>query len=335
MEQTLHGISNQALNQLPKMDMSSLPKQILKAASEAGQLQFDKVLSNLPGAMSGTSSTTLSIPFPGTTGFFIPTSLSQITQPILDMVPQPLVKLFPDAVSNHPPGSPPHSKSLRNYSNTDAITFSLISNSASDSFLIPKEKPDTVITSDRLLIQSSTVILEGTVRATENERILTCGRAYLDQKPQRILASETPRLFQKESIFEKRTFRETTLDALNILWNSGQRRMSASPSVVVKVEERSWDLATFSEGFIYSDSMEGFPDNKKLNFEGNVRLKAKEYYGQGRRLDYDKEKSDVILSGDAIVEKEEYSEKEKRMVKRILNGQKIIYNTERKTAQSE
>ncbi|MFZ2959952.1 MAG: hypothetical protein WA705_23985 [Candidatus Ozemobacteraceae bacterium] len=211
---------------------------------------------------------------------------------------------------------------------------------ASNSFSIPSTPPDTVITSDSLAMASGAVTLIGNVRAINGDKILTSGKATLWKSPDRLLASLTPRLYQKEmtgdkAIPEKMVTRESTLDALNILWDQTQNRISASPAVSVKMDERSWDLATHSWIIISADSFEGFRDTNKLNFQGNVRIKDKAHFGQGNRLDYDKAANNAVLSGNARVEKEEWSLKERRMIKRILTGERIIYDLASKSAQSE
>ncbi|MBF0409391.1 MAG: hypothetical protein HQM10_18770 [Candidatus Riflebacteria bacterium] len=212
----------------------------------------------------------------------------------------------------------------------------LFSEVATDPFVIPSTPPDTVITAERMLIQSSTVILETNVRAVQGIRVLICGRAFARQNPEWLLASGCPRVYQKEPVEGKKMMRETTLDALNISWDASKKMLSASPSVVFKTEERSWDLGTFTEGIVRSDNLEAFPDEKTLHFLGNVSMKGQEYTGSGEKLDYDKKNSEVILSGkNAMVEKEEFDLKERRMVKKKLTGEKIIYNTETKFVQSE
>ena len=206
---------------------------------------------------------------------------------------------------------------------------------ASDPFVIPSRPADTTITSESLEVATGATILVGNVRAVDGDKLLTCGKAWLWRNPDRLLASQTPRFYQKEAVPAKLLTRETTLDALNIHWNKGNDRLSASPSVTVKIEERSWDLATYTWVTISADSMEGFPDQKLLNFQGNVRLRDKEHAGWGRRLDYDKNKGIVTLSGNAHVEKEEWNPKEKRMVKRTLDGETILYDIASKTTTSE
>ena len=210
-----------------------------------------------------------------------------------------------------------------------------IGSAASDPFSIPTRPADTVITSESLEMASGATILIGSVRAVDGDKVLTCGKAWLWREPDRLLATQAPRLYQKESVAQKMVTRETTLDALNLAWNRGTDRLSASPSVTVKIEERSWDLATYTWVTISADSLEGFPGKHLLNFQGNVRIRDKERYGQGHRLDYDKDKGTATLSGNAHIEREEWSPKEKRMIKRILEGETIRYDVASKTTTSE
>ncbi|MBF0500594.1 MAG: hypothetical protein HQM09_10720 [Candidatus Riflebacteria bacterium] len=206
---------------------------------------------------------------------------------------------------------------------------------ATDSFFIPATSPETTITSDSMTIKKGAVTLIGNVRAISGDKILTSGKATLWRNPDRLLASITPRLYQKESIDAKQSTRESTLDALNILWEQSLDRISASPAVTLKIDEQTWDHATHTWVVISADSLEGFRNSNKLNFQGNVRIRDQERSGQGNRLDYDKASSTAILSGSARVEKDEWSPKEKRVVKRILTGERIVYDLASKTAESE
>lgn len=206
---------------------------------------------------------------------------------------------------------------------------------ASDSFRIPPEKPDTTITAQLMRFQNGLVILEGNVRAVRETDLLTCGRALLKNNPRWMLASITPRLYRKESVLEKKAVREMTLDARNILWKDGTGEINASDSVNTKVEERTWDLATYSWVIISANAMDGHRDSNVLNFHGSVKIKDKDHFGQGDHLRYDKASTTATLTGNAVVEMEKWSEKEKKMVKHILTGEKITYNTTTKEAASE
>lgn len=202
-------------------------------------------------------------------------------------------------------------------------------------FSIPATQPETIITADRLEVSSKTAVLIGNVKVVRQNDLLTAGKVILGQNPSWILATMTPRLFRKETINEKQLTRESTLDARNIRWNRTTNEIDASDSVVLKVEERTWDLGTYTCIIISADSMLGYRDNKTLKFEGNVKINDQKRFGQGRRLDYYKASSTVVLSGDAHVETEEWNEKNKRMEKKIIDGQRIEYRIDTKTIQSE
>lgn len=227
-------------------------------------------------------------------------------------------------------------------------------------FVIPASPPQTIITAEMLTMASGVATLEGRVRAVREaviteppasasgggplpERgsevrqsdLLTAGRARLGQNPDWMLASLTPRLFRKETILGKQLVRESTLDAATIWWNSTTGELDASDSVVVKIEERTWDLGTHSWVIISADAMHGHRDRHTLTFHGNVRLKDKTRFGQGDHLDYFKASSTAVLTGNAHVEGEEWSEKNKRMEKRTIDGQRIEYHLDTKAMQSE
>lgn len=206
---------------------------------------------------------------------------------------------------------------------------------ATDTFHIPDTKPDIVITANTMLVKNGIATLEGDVKATRAGDILTCNRALVSNSPRWLLASLTPRLYRRETVPEMKIVRETNLEARCIFFDSDKGRFNASDSVNVKIEERSWDLATYSWVVVTADEMLGFRDNGRLIFSGNVRIKDKESFGRGHRLDYLKESSTAILTGDAMVETMELNKKTGKMEKRRLEGQKITYNTETKEAVSE
>ena len=87
---------------------------------------------------------------------------------------------------------------------------------ASDTFVIKREKPDAVILADTLTARDGIITLEGRVKATRQNDILTCQQAQLCNKPQWILATIRPSLFRKESIFELKVVREMNITAKNI-----------------------------------------------------------------------------------------------------------------------
>ncbi len=206
---------------------------------------------------------------------------------------------------------------------------------ASNTFYIPETKPDIVITANTMLVKDGIATLEGDVRATREGDILTCNRALVSNSPRWLLASLTPRLYRRETIPEQKLIRESNLEARCIFFDNENARFNASDSVNVKIEERSWDLATYSWVIISADEMLGFRDSGRLIFSGNVRIKDKDSYGRGHRLDYLNESSTAILTGDAMVETQELDKKTGKMEKRRLEGQKITYNTETKEAVSE
>jgi len=206
---------------------------------------------------------------------------------------------------------------------------------ASDTFAIPETPPDMIITANTMTVRDGNAILEGNVKATRANDILTCNRALVSNSPRWLLASMTPRLFRREALPVQKIIRETNLEARNIFYDSDNGRFSASDSVHLRIEERSWDLATYTWAVITSDEMLGFRDSSRMIFSGNVKVRDQENYGYGNRLDYLKERSLAILSGNAVLETKEKNAKTGKMEPRVLKGQKIIYNTETRQAVSE
>lgn len=206
---------------------------------------------------------------------------------------------------------------------------------ASDTFAIPETPPDIIITANTMTVRDGNAILEGNVKATRANDLLTCNRALVNSSPRWLLASMTPRLFRREALPEQKIIRETNLEARNIFYDSDNGRFSASDSVHLRIEERSWDLATYTWAVITSDEMLGFRDSSRMIFSGNVKVRDQENYGYGNRLDYLKERSLAILSGNAVFETREKNAKTGKIEPRVLKGQKIIYNTETRQAVSE
>jgi len=206
---------------------------------------------------------------------------------------------------------------------------------ASDTFAIPETPPDIIITANTMTVRDGNAILEGNVKATRANDILTCNRALVNSSPRWLLASMTPRLFRREALPVQKIIRETNLEARNIFYDSDNGKFSASDSVHLRIEERSWDLATYTWAVITSDEMLGFRDSSRMIFSGNVKVRDQENYGYGNRLDYLKERSIAILSGNAVLETKEKNAKTGKMEPRVLKGQKIIYNTETRQAVSE
>lgn len=206
---------------------------------------------------------------------------------------------------------------------------------ASDSFSIPVTPPDIIITANTMSVRNDQAILEGNVKATRESDILTCNRALVNSSPRWMLASLTPRLYRREAIPGQKVIRETNLEARNIFYDSDSGQFNASDSVHLRIEERTWDLATYTWAVITADEMLGFRDSKRMIFSGNVKVRDQERYGHGNRLDYLKDKSLAILSGNAVLETRQKNEKTGQMEPRILKGQKIVYDTQTRQAYSE
>lgn len=206
---------------------------------------------------------------------------------------------------------------------------------ATATFYIPETPPSIVITANTMLVKNGVATLEGNVKATREGDILTCNRALVSNSPRWLLASLTPRLYRREVLPEQKLIRETNLEARNIYFDSDNGKFNASDSVNVKIEERSWDLATYTWAVITADDMIGYRDSKRMIFSGNVKIRDKDRFGRGHRLDYLKETATAILTGDAMIETNEMNQKTGKFEKRILEGQKITYNTETREAVSE
>ena len=206
---------------------------------------------------------------------------------------------------------------------------------ASDSFSIPVTPPDIIITANTMSVRNDQAILEGNVKATRESDILTCNRALVNSSPRWMLASLTPRLYRREAIPGQKVIRETNLEARNIFYDSDNGQFNASDSVHLRIEERTWDLATYTWAVITADEMLGFRDSKRMIFSGNVKVRDQERYGHGNRHDYLKDKSLAILSGNAVLETRQKNEKTGQMEPRILKGQKIVYDTQTRQAYSE
>ena len=185
---------------------------------------------------------------------------------------------------------------------------------ASDTFAIPETPPDMIITANTMTVRDGNAILEGNVKATRANDILTCNRALVSNSPRWLLASMTPRLFRREALPVQKIIRETNLEARNIFYDSDNGRFSASDSASA-IEERSgiWPPTL---AVITSDEMLGFRDNSRMIFSGNVKVRDQENYGYGNRL-VTKEKSLAILSGNAVLETRE------KMPKR-QNGTRVL-----------
>ncbi len=213
---------------------------------------------------------------------------------------------------------------------------------ASDTFLIKKEKPDAVILADTLFAKDGIITLDGRVKATRLNDILTCGKALLSNKPQWILATIRPSLFRKESVFETRVVREMNITAKNIYLGKDDGLLSASDTVVVTIDETTWDLATHTRVIITSDDLIGKEDSERLIFSGNVKIYEPEGEnpsdGKGDRLDYLRKRSLAVLSssaGNALINTWELNPDTNQKEKRSLKGKRVIYNTLTKEGISE
>lgn len=206
---------------------------------------------------------------------------------------------------------------------------------ATNTFFIPETPPDVVITANTMSVKNDVATLEGNVKATREGDILTCNRALVSNSPQWLIASLTPKLYRREAIAEKKVIRELNLEARSIYWNNETGKFNASDSVNVRIEERSWDLATYSWVIITADEMVGYRDNNRMIFSGNVKIREQNRFGRGNRLDYLQETSTAILSGNAMIQTQEKNKKTGKLEKRTIEGQKITYNTENREAISE
>ena len=213
---------------------------------------------------------------------------------------------------------------------------------ASDTFIIKKEKPDAVILADSLTAKDGIVTLLGRVKATRLNDILTCNKALLSNKPQWMLATLRPNLHRKESIIETRVLREMNISAKNIFIRKDDGFLSASDTVVVSIDETTWDLATHSRVIITADDLIGKEDSERLIFSGNVKIYEPEGEnpsdGMGNRLDYLRKRSLAVLSsasGNAIINTWELNPETNQKERRTLKGKRVIYNTLTKEGISE
>ncbi len=151
-----------------------------------------------------------------------------------------------------------------------------------------------------------------------------------------MLASITPRIYYKERVVERKVVQELNLEAKNIAANEGTGIMTASPSVHLRVEERSWDLASFSWCVITSEAMLAIKDSERIIFTGRVNLiDGDNNKGHGNRLDYARKLGVAVLSGNAEMEYWELNKDTKQKEKRTMKGNVITYNLETKEAIAE
>ncbi len=209
----------------------------------------------------------------------------------------------------------------------------------SDAFKIPEEKADATIFADTMTIKGQLAILEGRVKATRLTDVLTCSKATVSNKPQWIHATIKPNLYRKESIYETKVIREMNLSARNIYVCNDDGSLSASDTVVLTIDETSWDLASHSRVIITSDDLIGRRDSERLIFSGNVKIFEPEGEnpsdGSGNRLDLLQKRNIAILSGNAVINTWEVNPETNEREKRILTGKRITYNTVTKEAISE
>ncbi len=202
-------------------------------------------------------------------------------------------------------------------------------------FKEPEGEPTTTITSNRLTMKDKIVVLEGDVKMKRENETLTCGKAIVSEEERWVLATITPQVYRKERIDERSIIQEMNLEAKNIYANDNEGKISASPSVHLRVEERSYDLASHTWATITSDDMLVFRDSDRAIFSGHVRFRDPDSYGKGNRLDYARKLGLVIISGNAYLETKEINEDTGEKEPRILQGNIITYNTETREAVSE
>jgi hypothetical protein len=111
--------------------------------------------------------------------------------------------------------------------------------------------------------------------------------------------------------------------------------LEASGAVTVRIDERTWDMATHTWIIIQSEMVRGYKNPNTMKFYGDVRVKDKDHFGRGRKLTYYKASNTVILQGDAHIETERWNQKEKKFEMHILDGETVTYNLETKQATSE
>ena len=132
------------------------------------------------------------------------------------------------------------------------------------------------------------------------------------------------------------------ITAKNIYLNRDNGLLSASDTVVVSIDETTWDLATHTRVIITSDDLIGREDSERLIFSGNVKIYEPEgenpSEGRGNRLDYLRKRSLAVLSsagGDAYIHTWELNPETNQKEKRTLKGKRVIYNTVTKEGISE
>lgn len=210
---------------------------------------------------------------------------------------------------------------------------------AENTFAIKQQKADVVVVGDTLTVKDGQCTLEGRVKATRQYDVLTCSKAILNNNPQWMLATIKPNFFRKESIIETKIVREMNISAKNIYLCRDDGTLSASDTVVVSIDETTWDLATHTRVIITADDLIGKEDSERLIFSGNVKIFEPEgetpSNGRGNRLDYLRKKSVAVLSGNAFVSTWEFNPDTNQKERKTLSGKRVIYNTLTKEGISE
>ncbi len=208
-----------------------------------------------------------------------------------------------------------------------------------EAFAIKQEKPDAVVLADTMTMKDGQAVLEGRVKATRANDILTCSKATLWNEPESMLATIKPNLFRKESILETKVIREMNISAKNIYVRKEDGYLSASDTVVVSIDETTWDLATHTRVIITADDLIGVQDSERLIFSGHVKIYEPEGEnpsdGKGNRLDYLRKRSIAVLSGNAYVNTWEVNPETNMKERRTLTGKRVMYNTLTKEGVSE
>ena len=210
---------------------------------------------------------------------------------------------------------------------------------ATGTFDVPETSPDMVIIANSMTVVDGQAILERNVRATRSTDVLTSQHLLLNDEPRWVLATEDPELIRNERIDESGVFRNTHLVADRIYFNAEKEYFNASESVFLKIVETPFQARSSQEESswveIKSDEMFWYSEDELLKFTGNVSVRDSDSFATSDKLDYYQDKSIAILTGNARVETVEFNERTGEMEDRILEGEKITYNTETRIATSE
>lgn len=210
---------------------------------------------------------------------------------------------------------------------------------ATGTFDVPRASPDMVIIANTMTVKDGQAILERNVRATRSTDVLTSQHLLLNDEPRWVLATEDPELTRNERVDESGVFRKTHLTADRIYFNAEKEYFNASESVFLKITETPFQARSSQEESswveIMSDEMFWYSEKELLQFIGNVSVRDSDSYATSDKLDYFQDKSVAVLTGNARVETKEFNERTGEMEDRILEGEKITYNTETRVATSE